>query len=142
MKKTTKDPVKVYNVCKDSPATNIFFVIGLIATISIRAIGIAGLFNDIMTKILWYIGVVGFFLYFVYKYNIEKTRRNIIVENKIIDKIVENPSIDEKDKIVLTSIMCGLVSKKDAINYFVIFFTSAISLFIALIFDLKIIKGG
>ncbi len=127
-------------VCRDSPVTALFFIIGLIATISIRAIGIAGIFNETFTKILWYIGVVGFFLFFVYKYKTEVARRKLIVENDIIEKIIKNSELTDENKEVLTSIMCGLTSKKDTINYFVIFFSSAISLVIALIFDLKIFK--
>ncbi len=129
-----------YKICRDSPITTLFFIIGLIATISIRAIGIAGIFNEIITKILWYTGVVGFFLFFVYKYKTEKIRRKIIIDTNLIEKIVVNPELQENDKEVLSSIMCSLISKKDAINYFVIFFSSAVSLFLAILFDFKIIN--
>ncbi len=134
------DKEKIQKICSDSPVTTLFFIIGLIATISIRAIGIAGIFSDIVTKILWYIGVIGFLLFFVYKYKVEVGRRKIIIENNIIESILNNQKFNDQEKDILISIMCGLVSKKDPINYFVIFFTSAVSLVIALIFDLGILK--
>jgi hypothetical protein len=58
----------------------------------------------------------------------------------MIEKIVNDDKIPYKNKEVIVSILCSLTSKKDIINYFVIFFTSAVSLIIALLFDLKIIK--
>ncbi|MFN3966255.1 MAG: hypothetical protein ACK4JE_00955 [Endomicrobiia bacterium] len=131
---------KFYKICEDSPITTLFFIIGLIATIAIRAIGIAGLFNETLIKILWYIGVIGFLLFFLYKYKTENTRRKILIENNILEKLGMNSELTEKDKVVLTAIMCGLISKKDTINYFVIFFSSTISLVIAVLFDLRIIK--
>jgi len=131
---------KKEKICKESPVTTVFFIIGLIATIAIRAIGISGLFNIVVTKILWYIGVLGFLLFFIYKYKVENERRKMIIENNIIKKIILESNIDEKDKEVLSSLLCGFISKKDTINYFVIFFTSAVSLIIALVFDLKILK--
>ncbi|MDW8055934.1 MAG: hypothetical protein RMJ13_04430 [Elusimicrobiota bacterium] len=132
----------IYKKCKDSTAALVFFIIGLIATISIRAIGVvANIVGEIGTKILWYIGVVGFLLFFIYKYNIEKRRRKIIFENAILEKISINSELEQKDKEVLGSLICSLISTKDAINYFVIFFTSAISLVIALLYDLGMIGG-
>lgn len=131
----------VYKKCKDSTASLVFFIIGLIATIAIRAIGIfANILGELGSKISWYVGVVGFLLFFIYKYDLENKRRKIIFENSILEKISLNSELDPKDKEILGAIICGLISKKDAINYFVIFFSSAISLFVALLFDFKIIK--
>ncbi|MCX7956737.1 MAG: hypothetical protein N2643_02435 [Endomicrobia bacterium] len=132
----------VYKKCKDSPASLVFFVIGLIATIAIRAIGIfSNILGEIGVKISWYVGVVGFLLFFIYKYNFETKRRRIIFENAILEKISINSELEQKDKEVLGSLICSLISTKDAINYFVIFFTSAISLVIALLYDLGMIGG-
>jgi len=128
------------NICKESPFTTLFFIIGLVATISIRLIGITGLFSYILTKLLWYVGIVGFLLFFIYKFKTENERRRLINNRDIIEKIVNNEKIAYEDKEALVSVLCSLTSKKDIINYFVIFFTSGISLIIALLFDLKIIK--
>jgi hypothetical protein len=128
------------NVCKESPITTLFFIIALIATISIRLIGIAGLFSGFIAKFLWYVGIVGFLLFFIYKFKAENARRKIVSDTNIIEKIVNDDKIPYEDKEILVSILCSLTSKKDIINYFVIFFTSGVSLVIALLFDLKIIK--
>lgn len=128
------------NVCKESPVTTLFFIIGLIATISIRLIGVTGLFSALLTKLLWYVGVVGFLLFFIYKFKAENERRKLVNESNIIEKIVSNEHFADEDKNILVSVLCSLTSKKDIINYFVIFFTSGVSLIIALFFDLKIIK--
>lgn len=132
---------EVYKRCKDSTTALIFFIIGLIATIAIRAIGIfSSILGEVGSKVSWYVGIIGFLLFFIYKYKIENNRRKTIFENSLLEKISINSELEPKDKEVLGSIICGLISKKDAINYFVIFFSSAVSLVIALLFDLKIIK--
>jgi hypothetical protein len=128
------------NVCKESPFTTLFFIIGLIATISIRLIGITGLFSILLTKLLWYVGVIGFLLFFIYKFKAENERRKLVSDTKIIEKIANDDKIAYEDKEVLISVLCSLTSKKDVINYFVIFFTSAVSLIVALLFDLKIVE--
>jgi len=128
------------NVCKESPVTTLFFIIGLVATISIRLIGITGLFSTFITKLLWYVGIIGFFLFFIYKFKADNEKRKLLSKTNIIEKVVNDNNIAYEDKEILVSVLCSLTSKKDIINYFVIFFTSGISLIIALLFDLKIIK--
>jgi len=128
------------NICKESPVTTLFFIIGLVATISIRLIGVTGLFSAFLTKLLWYVGIVGFLLFFIYKFKAENERRNLVNKTNIIEKIVSDEHFVDEDKNILISVLCSLTSKKDIINYFVIFFTSGVSLVVALLFDLKIIR--
>ena len=51
--------------CKDSFVSWVFFIIGIIATVAIRVVTVLIYLDPIYAKIAWYIGVMGFFLFFV-----------------------------------------------------------------------------
>ncbi len=121
--------------CRDSFASWIFFIIGLIATIAIRVVIVLINVNPIYAKIAWYIGIGGFFIFFVYKFKISQTRAKFINERKLVDKISQKSQLTKEDYDLMNGILCYLTSKKERINYFFIFGLSAIALILAVYFD-------
>lgn len=121
--------------CKDSFTSWIFFIIGLIATISIRVVIVLINVDPIYAKIAWYIGIGGFFIFFVYKFRVSQARSNLIRERKLVDKISQKGRLTEEDYSLMSTILCALSSKKERINYFFIFGLSAVALIVAIYFD-------
>ncbi len=121
--------------CRSSRASWIFFIIGMIATIALRIVTILVHVDPLYGQIAWYIGVTGFFIFFIYKYKVDQERYRLIQENKLMDKIAQGVEISKEDRVMISSILCALSSNKDRINYFLIFFTSALALIIAVYFD-------
>ena len=74
-----------YSRCRDTYVSWIFFVIGLIATIAIRVVTVLIHINPLYGKTAWYIGVSGFLLFFIYKFNVNQARSKLI-EEKILRK--------------------------------------------------------
>ena len=124
-----------YKNCKDSFASWTFFIIGLIATVAIRVVTVLIHMNPIYAKIAWYIGVGGFFIFFVYKFRVSQARSKMIDEKSLVDKINYQKRLTEEDYKVIGSILCGISSKKERINYFFIFGLSAVALFLAIYMD-------
>ena len=124
-----------YKRCRESRISWIFFIIGLIATIAIRAVTILVHINPVYGQIAWYVGVAGFLIFFVYKFRIERARYKLIVKKGLMDKISQGDKIAEDDRQLIGSILCSLSSNKDRINYFLIFVSSAVALIVALYFD-------
>lgn len=124
-----------YKNCRDSFAAWIFFIIGMVATIALRVVTVLIHFKPIYGQIAWYVGVFGFFIFFVYKFRIERARYKLIVKRGLKDKISEGAKIAEDDRRLIGSILCSLSSNKDRINYFLIFASSAVALVVALYFD-------
>ena len=122
--------------CKDSYKSWIFFIIGLIATAAIRVVTVLMHINPLYGKTAWYIGVGGFFLFFLYRYNIIKSRSDLILKNKLVDKIQQRDQLSASDYELLEGVMCSLNSKKERINFMFIFVLSAITLLIALYIDI------
>ena len=121
--------------CKEPVVTWVFFMLAIIAAIAIRVVNIALDFSPVMAKVFWYIGVVGFFIFFIYKYRSDRLLQRELKNTGLVDKLLEKADLSEHDYEVLGTVLCRLSSKKDGINYFVIFFTSGIALLLAIYAD-------
>jgi hypothetical protein len=121
--------------CRDSFASWIFFIIGLIATIAIRVVTLLIKVDPIYSKISWYVGIVGFSLFFVYKFRIGQERSKLIRRMNLIEKISRRKELADEDYRLIDGILCALSSRKERINYFFIFGLSAVALTLAVYLD-------
>lgn len=121
--------------CRDSFSSWIFFIIGLIATIAIRVVTLLIHVNPIYAKIAWYIGVGGFFIFFIYKFRVNLNRTRIINKQNIVDKIDNMKQLTKDDYGFIRAILCALSSRKETINYLFIFGLSAVALLLAIYMD-------
>jgi len=124
-----------YKNCQDSFTSWIFFIVGLIATVAVRVVTVLIHMNPLYAKIAWYIGIGGFFLFFLYKFKVNRTRVKFITKQNLIDKIKKKEALSQNDYDLIGSILCGFESKKEEINYFFIFGLSAVALTLALYMD-------
>lgn len=124
-----------YKRCAESSASLIYFIIGMISTIALRVVTLLAHLKEIYGQIAWYIGVAGFFLFFVYKYRVDNARYRLIVKQDLMGKFAAGKELAPEDRQVISTILCALSSNKDRINYFLIFLTSALAILIALYFD-------
>jgi len=121
--------------CQDEIIAWIFILIGLVATVSIRLVTVLMNFNEMHGKIAWYIGVIGFTLFFVYKYKVFKQRADTIDTMKLVDKL-NNPSpLKNAEREAISIILCKIRSNKERLNFFFIFIASFIALLLAIYFD-------
>ena len=121
--------------CKESSASWFFFIIGLIATIALRVVTVLMHINPVYGKISWYTGIGGFFLFFLYKFNISQSRMKLIQQQHIVDKIDQEEQLSKNDYKIISEILCSLSSGKERTNYFFIFGLSALALIIAAYID-------
>ncbi len=124
-----------YKRCKDSYTSWIFFIIGLIATIAIRVVILLIHVNPVYGKMAWYIGIGGFFIFFVYKFSVTQAISKLINQRNLIGKITQEKQLTKEDYSAISAILCGLSSNKERINYFFIFGLSAVALILAIYFD-------
>jgi len=122
-------------MCRDSSVSWIFLFVGVIATISIRVVNLVLHFGAFWPKFFWYLGVAGFFLYFLYKFRQDKILRRELAKHQIYHKLSAGRSLDEAEKEFIKTMLCRLQSNKDTINYFFIFSSSAIVLLLAIYQD-------
>ncbi|MFH1876605.1 MAG: hypothetical protein ABH865_06920 [Candidatus Omnitrophota bacterium] len=124
-----------YKNCKDSFTSWIFFIIGIIATVAIRVVTVLAHLDPVYAKISWYVGVIGFFLFFIYKFRLSVIQAKSVQESGLVTKVNKGGSLDKQDYALLGSVLCSLGSKKERINYFFIFGLSAAALVLAVYMD-------
>ena len=124
-----------YKNCKDTHASWFFVAIGMIATISIRAVTVLMHLNPIYGKIAWYTGVSGFLIFFIYKFKVSQERAKLIIQKGLMDKIANQKQLEKDDYGNIEELLCGLVSKKERVNYLFIFILSAVALLVAIYMD-------
>ncbi|MFH1458724.1 MAG: hypothetical protein ABIG31_06170 [Candidatus Omnitrophota bacterium] len=122
--------------CSDSFVSWIFFIIGLIATVAIRVVTVLMNINPLFGKMAWYIGVGGFLLFFIYKFNANRALAKLIDKKDLIEKARNQKPFSFEEYSLIAEIFCNLKSEKERINYFFIFAVSAVALFLAIFFDL------
>ncbi|MCF7875328.1 MAG: hypothetical protein K9L76_00570 [Candidatus Omnitrophica bacterium] len=121
--------------CSNSFVSWIFFIIGLIATVAIRVVTVLMNINPLYGKIAWYVGVGGFLLFFIYKFNANRRLSNLIDGENLIEKTRGQKPLSAQEYNLIAGILCSLQSEKERINYFFIFVVSAVALFLAVYFD-------
>ncbi|MFA5088691.1 MAG: hypothetical protein WC552_06615 [Candidatus Omnitrophota bacterium] len=121
--------------CQDSRISWIFFVIGLVATVAIRVVTVLMHIHPLYGKISWYVGVGGFFVFFVYQFKIYQQMADRIDRSRLEEKINSNQELMPDDRLLVAAIICRLKSKKERINFFFIFAVSAVALLVAVYYD-------
>ncbi len=109
-----------------------FFISGIIATIAYRIIF---LLDSYWIDVAWYIGTIGFTLYFWHRTTIETKRANIVKDYKLIEAIQESDVQNEKKKALIYLVKTSLTSKA-RFNSAFIFIASLVVLISSLAIDI------
>jgi hypothetical protein len=113
----------------------VYFIIGLISIVAIRVPVFFDPAHPFYGKIAWYIGVVGFLLFFLYQYKISKQKTRLINDYGLLAKMNDPRSLSVADYERMRVLLCSLTSFKDKINFAFIFIVSALSLAWAMYVD-------
>ncbi len=114
-----------------------YFWAGIIATFAYRIIIVLNFYSSTWVKISWYIGTIGFIVYFIHRFDISKKRSRLIIDHRLREKL-DNDTLDQlskDDNEALHYILKTLVSSKEKWNYYAIFILSGIALIVGVIFD-------
>lgn len=118
------------------PIRLFYFWTGILATLVYRLIIVLNDVSAFWVKVAWYIGTIGFVIYFWHRYEISETRSRIIRDRDLVRKIPLITGVDETDKEALRYIVGTLSSTKEKWNYIAIFVFSGIALAIGILLDL------
>ena len=130
-KKSDCTTCPAFKQCQDSAASWLFLFIGLVSTLAVRLVNIVTGFGPFWPKFTWYLGVGGFFIYFLYKFRQDRAIQRQVGKTDLAQRLRQEEKLTPEDYAFLRATVCRLRSKKDGINYFFIFFTSALSLLVA-----------
>ena len=112
-----------------------YFWAGIIATISYRIIIVFTDQQIFWLRLFWYIGTIGFVIYFIHRFIISEKRAKVIAEYNLDKKVANLTEIDNEDKEALNYIIKSLEVSHERWNYIIIFLTSTIALLAGIYLD-------
>jgi len=118
------------------PVRLFFFWAGIIATFAYRIIIFLNFYNPIWVKIAWYIGTVGFALYFWHRSSVQKKRKELVKEYGLEELVDQLPDDEGRRKEALEYLVRTSRTSKSNYNSLFIFWLSAFALVVGIIFDI------
>ena len=104
-----------------------FFTLGLLSAIAFRSIIIFQGIEPLWVRPVWYVGTVGYFLFFLYRYAITKKRKKAVEKFQLIEKLETNACLTEKDREVVLYLLSSIKFSLEDINYAIIFLLSVLA---------------
>tara|TARA_Y100000310_G_scaffold341712_1_gene441754 strand:- start:1445 stop:1831 length:387 start_codon:yes stop_codon:yes gene_type:complete len=112
-----------------------FFWSGIIATLAYRVIIVLNFYSPFWVKVSWYIGTVGFAIYFWHRYDIQKKRSQLVRDHKLVELVKKTKCANGKQKQALHYIVKTTLTSKAKYNSLFIFTLSILVLIIGIIMD-------
>ena len=105
-----------------------FFILGLISAIAFRGIIIFQHIEPSWVRPVWYVGTIGYFLFFLYRYMISKRRKHAIETFRLIEKLKANACLEDEDREVMLYLLASIKFSLEDLNYALIFILSVIAM--------------
>jgi hypothetical protein len=100
------------------------FILGLISAIAFRALIILQRLEPSWVRPLWYVGTMGYFFFFLYRYEVTRKRKKAIEEFQLIEKVSANACLTDDDRKIVLYLLSSLKVSLEDINYGIIFLLS------------------
>ena len=126
------------NVVEPSPrvARLFFFWVGILATVAYRIIIVLNLYDPLWVKIAWYIGTVGFVLYFGHRYRVAKKRADLVKKYNLVEVVNRLSEMDSQKKTALSYLVETSLTSKSRWNAAAIFLLSLVALVAGILIDI------
>jgi hypothetical protein len=101
-----------------------FFVLGLLSSLAFRAIILLQKLSPTWVRPVWYFGVIGYMLFFMYRYRISLRRKRTITQTNIIEKLRAGTSLSAEDREAALYLLNSIRKSPEDWNYLAIFVLS------------------
>lgn len=113
-----------------------YFWLGIVATFAYRVIIVLNFFEPIWVKVAWYVGTIGFIIYFLSRYRVVKQFSALIRDQKLLSAVEKAGNITTNQKKALKHIIGTLSTTKAQLNYVIIFILSVLALIAGVVLDI------
>ncbi len=113
----------------------LFFWVGILATFAYRIIIFFSDVNPAFLRMAWYVGTVGFIVYFIHRYQISQRRAQAIQDFHLAEKIPTLTELSADEQAAMTYIFSTLRSTREKWNYVFIFVSSGVALLAGVYLD-------
>jgi CDP-diglyceride synthetase len=113
-----------------------FFALGIISAIAFRAIIVFQRLEPSWVRPVWYVGVIGYMVFFLYRYYISEKRKKAIENFQLIEKLKANACLTDEDREVVIYLLSSVRKSPENVNYFIIFLLSILAIIADIYFTL------
>jgi hypothetical protein len=110
-----------------------FFVIGLLSSVAFRALILFQKFNPAWVRPVWYFGVTGYTVFFLYRYRISQRRKRTIEQSGIIEKLRAGEALTAEDREAALYLVNSIRKSPEDWNYLAIFALSVVAVILDLL---------
>ncbi len=103
------------------------FFIGIVSAFAFRSIIVFERLYPSWVRPIWYVGVLGYIGFFLYRYGISRRRKNAIRDYGLIEKIRVDTCLSEEEREAVTYLLSSIKKSREDINYLVIFLLSILA---------------
>lgn len=121
------------------PIRLFYFWIGLAATVAYRLIIIFSFYSPLWVKVSWYVGTLGFILYFWHRFKIQKKRADLVEDHDLINAVESTKYKTEEQKQAMNYIVKTTFTSKARWNSLIIFLLTIVALIIGVVMDIMAI---
>lgn len=105
-----------------------FFLLGLLSSLAFRAIILFQKYDPRWVRPVWYFGVIGYLLFFLYRYFISQRRKRTIAHSGIIEKIRAGAPLSGDDREAALYLLNSIRKSQEDWNYLAIFVLSIVAI--------------
>lgn len=105
-----------------------FFVLGLLSSVAFRAIVLLQKYEPGWVRPVWYFGVLGYMLFFMYRYFISQRRKHAIAHTDIIEKIRAGKNLNPEEREAALYLLKSVQASQEDWNYLAIFVLSIVTI--------------
>lgn len=105
-----------------------FFLLGLMSSVAFRAIILFQKYQPGWVRPVWYFGVIGYLIFFLYRYLISQRRKRAITQTQIIPKLQAGESLGAEDRAAALYLLNSIRKSQEDWNYLAIFVLSLIAI--------------
>ena len=112
---------------------NLFFAIGLVSAFSFRILILFVYLRPEWFRFTWYVGIIGYTIFFLYRYRISQKRKKAVAEYHLIEKLEQEVDLGGEDRQVLIYLLSSIRNSRENINYLFIFVLSVLAVLLDII---------
>jgi hypothetical protein len=101
-----------------------FFVLGLLSSVAFRAIILLQKFSPGWVRPVWYFGVIGYMVFFMYRFRISTRRKRTIGRTNIMEKLQAGSALSAEDREAALYLLNSIRKSPEDWNYLAIFVLS------------------
>lgn len=117
------------------PIRLLYFYLGILATFAYRIIIVLNFYEPVLVKVAWYVGTIGFIIYFWSRYKVVNQFHALIKEEKLVQALKTPCTLTQDQQKALAHIVETLDTTKAQLNYVIIFILSFLALIAGILLD-------